>query len=119
MKNRDTRLKRLIKERDKLIGKLSDYKYILRGTIVKRGNVCGKKTCKCKRPINPILHGPYQYLSHRGRTKTQMIFLNDRKLKYSIKGVKEYRQLLDFIYRISEINFEILRYHYKKLSNGF
>lgn len=108
-------LKRLIAIRDKLTQNMADYKYIVRGTVVRRGNICGKKGCKCKRPQNPITHGPYQYLSHRGRKKTQMVFLNNTKLKFASKGIKEYKQLINTIYEISEINFQILRYHYREL----
>jgi len=45
-----------------------------------------------------------------------MIFLNKKKLPYATKGVKEYNEVIDILYRISEINFEILRYHYERLS---
>ena len=109
-------LKQLMKERDKLAGKLSDYRYILRGTIIKRGNICGKAVCICKRKNKPVLHGPYSYLSHRSRKYINMIFLNQKKLPYAAKGVKEYSEAVDMLYRISEINFEILRYHHERLS---
>jgi len=110
------RLKQLLKERDKLAARLSSYKHTLRGTIVKRGNICGKPVCICKRKNNPVLHGPYQYLSHRSRKSINMIFLNKKKLSRAAKGVGEYSELIDLIYRISEINFEILRYHHERLS---
>ncbi|MBU1134021.1 MAG: hypothetical protein KJ569_03805 [Candidatus Omnitrophica bacterium] len=108
-------LRQLVKRRDKLTQKLADYKNILRGTVVKRGNICGKKGCKCKQSRNPISHGPYQYLSHRSRQKTQMVFLNKTKLTFARRGIEEYRELIDTIYQISEINFQILRYHYRRL----
>ena len=108
-------LKQLVKERDKLAGKLSGYKHVLRGTIIKRGNICGKAICICKRKLKPILHGPYSYLSHRSRKSINMIFLNKKKLPYAAKGVKEYNEIVDMLYRISEINFEILRYYHERL----
>jgi len=108
-------LKQLIIERDKLAGKLSGYKHSLRGTIIKRGNICGKAVCTCKRKLKPVLHGPYSYLSHRSRKSINMIFLNKKKLPYADKGVKEYSEAIDTLYRISEINFKILRYHHERL----
>ena len=110
------RLKRLLKERDKLVDKLSCYRHILRGTILRRGNICGKAVCICKRKNKPVLHGPYSYLSHRSRKSINMIFLNKKKLPYAAKGVEEYSEAIDTLYRISEINFEILRYHHERLS---
>lgn len=109
------RLKGLIAERDALVKKLSGYKQLLRGTIVKRGNICGTKGCRCKRKTNPILHGPYPYLSHRSPKSINMIFLNKTKLPYAVKGVREYNELIELVYRISVINFEILRYHHTQL----
>ena len=111
------RLKELLKERDCLAKKLSGYKYLLRGTIVKRGNICGTPNCRCKRKVKPILHGPYPYLSHRSPKAINMIFLNKKKLSYAVKGVKEYNELIELIYRISVINFEILRYHHMELGD--
>ena len=113
--NDSKQLKQLSKERDKLAARLSGYKHILRGSIIKRGNICGKPVCICKRKNNPVLHGPYQYLSHRSRKAINMIFLNKKKLSLATKGVREYNELIDLIYRISEINFEILRYHHARL----
>ncbi len=109
------RLKALFKERDSLARKLGGYKYLLRGTIVKRGNVCGTPNCRCKRKTNPILHGPYPYLSHRSPKSINMIFLNKKKHALAIKGVREYNELIETAYRISVINFEILRYHHREL----
>lgn len=112
------RLKELLKERDKLTGKLNGYKQILRGTIIKRGNICGKAVCICKRKKNPALHGPYPYLSHRSRKSINMIFLNKKKLAIAKTGVREYDEIINLIYRIAEINFNILRYHYAELKDG-
>ena len=114
-KERKPRLKALIEKRDKSLAGLSAGKHILRGTIVEKGNICGNPNCKCKRKDNPELHGPYKYLSHRGIKKTQMIFLNEKKLKHARGGIKEYQKLIEGIYRISEMNFKILRYHYKEI----
>ncbi len=114
----DGAVRRLVRERELLVKKLSGYSYLLRGTIVKRGNICGTPGCRCKRKDNPLLHGPYSYLSHRSRKSINMIFLNKRKLPYARKGIEEYAELIDTVYRISEINFKILRYHYAELKDG-
>ncbi len=108
-------LNQLIKKRDSLLGRLNNRKCILRGTIIERGNICGKPGCKCKREHNPILHGPYKYLSHRSTGQTNMIFLTRKKLPHAVKGIEGYQDLIKLIYQISEINFKILRFHHKKL----
>ena len=45
-----------------------------------------------------------------------MIFLNKKKLPIAKAGVQEYDEVIELIYRIAEINFEILRYHHERLS---
>ncbi|MBI5144016.1 MAG: hypothetical protein HZA30_02985 [Candidatus Omnitrophica bacterium] len=115
MENRPSRLNDLVKECDRLTKSLGGYKHILRGTIVRQGNICGKAVCICKRKDNPVLHGPYNYLSHRSRKGINMIFLTKRKLALAKRGVQEYDKAIDLIYRIAEINFRILRYYHDKL----
>ena len=115
MESNKRSLKELVKERDALAATLSSYKGMLRGTMVTKGNICGKAGCRCTKK-KPIPHGPYDYLSHRSKKKTQMIFLNKIKKKHALKGIQQYRELIDTIYRISEINFNILRYYYKRLN---
>jgi len=61
------------------------------------------------------LHGPYEYLSHRTGKKTQTIFLNKIKLPYAHKWVSNYKEILQMLYTLSEINYELLRYYYKEL----
>ena len=109
-------LKELLNERNLLVKRLSGFKHILRGSIVTQGNICGKPVCICKRKANPVLHGPYNYLSHRSRKSNNTIFLNKLKLSYAKKGVREYDEAIELIYRIAEINFKILRYHHERLS---
>jgi hypothetical protein len=108
-------LQELLKKRKALVKRLGRLQYILRGSIIKQGNICGKAVCKCKRKDNPIPHGPYNYLSHRSKKSINTIFLNKTKLPLAQRGVKEYNEAMDLIYRLAEINFTILRYHYDKL----
>jgi len=108
-------LNELLQKRGQIVKKLAALKHILRGSIVKQGNICGKPVCKCKRTNNPLLHGPYNYLSHRSRKSNNTIFLTNRKLVVAKKGVREYNEAIELIYRIAEINFEILRYHHERL----
>jgi len=44
-----------------------------------------------------------------------MIFLTKKKLSLAKAGIQEYDEVINLIYRIAEINFEILRYHYERL----
>ena len=108
-------LKELINKRKVLVKRLSGLNRILRGSIVKQGNICGKAVCICKRKKNPIPHGPYSYLSHRSVKGINTIFLTDKKLRYAKKGIQDYDEAIELIYKIADINFKILRYHHAEL----
>lgn len=105
----------LLKERDTLIARLVACSFVLRSTLRRHGNICGNSKCRCKHPTRPKLHGPYNYLSHRYNDRTQTIFLNEKKFSYANEGIRSYKRLMATVYRLSEINFRILRYHYDKL----
>jgi hypothetical protein len=108
-------LKELLKKREMLVKRLGGLDRILRGSIVRQGNICGKAVCICKRKKNPVLHGPYSYLSHRSVKGINTIFLTEKKLCYAKNGIREYDEAIELIYRIAEINFAILRYHHGAL----
>lgn len=107
----------LIRKRANLLKRIGVNPFVLRASLRRHGNVCGRPNCSCKNPSNPKLHGPYDYLSHRYKDKTQSIFLTAKKLAYAREGIVNYRRLLGLIYRLSEINFRILRYHHRKLED--
>ncbi len=105
----------LLKERDNLLKELTANVFVLRGSLRRHGNICGRSNCSCKRLKDPKLHGPYDYLSHRYKDKTQTVFLTEKKLSLAKNGISDYKKLIAVIYRLSEINFRLLRYHYDKL----
>lgn len=105
----------LTKERDSLIKELSHTSFILRGSLRRQGNICGRPDCSCKRKKDPKLHGPYDYLSHRYKDMSQTVFLNAKKFILAKEGIAGYNKVIDIIYRLCEVNFRILRYYYNKL----
>ena len=86
METHTVNLEELLGKRKALVKRLGSLKHILRGSIVKQGNICGKPVCICKRKKNPVLHGPYNYLSHRSRKAFNTIFLNEKIDKMKLLG---------------------------------
>jgi len=107
----------LLKERTRLLRLLADWPPVLRGTIRHHGNKCGNPRCRCRNIKKPVLHGPYHYLSHRYENKTQTIFLTDVKIRHARQWIINYKRLIQAIYRLSEVNFKLLRYHHDKLDS--
>ena len=107
----------LLVQRQRLSRQIAEWPPILRGTIRRHLNKCGNPHCRCHHPQHPQRHGPYDYLSHRHGNKTQTVFLNEAKRPHAAAWVDNYRRLIETVYHLSEINFQILRYHYDKLAS--
>ncbi len=115
--NRKPQYKQLLRERQRLLEKLAAWPPVLRASLRNHGNKCGNLNCRCHDRKDPVLHGPYFYLSHRYADKTQSVFLNATKLNYAKQWISNYKGLIKTVYRLSEINFRLLRYHYDKLDS--
>lgn len=105
----------LLRERDSLREQIGNSPPILRGSLRRHMNRCGNPTCRCHDEDKPVLHGPYQYLSHRYQNRTQTILLTASKLPHAREWVANYRRLIRTVYRLAEVNFRILRYHHASL----
>jgi hypothetical protein len=108
----------LQRERERILERLGDYPPVLRGSLRRHGNKCGNPNCACHDLHKPKRHGPYYYLSHRYQDRTQTLFLSPVKLPYAKAWMANYKRLIHLIYRLSEVNFRLLRYHALKLGDG-
>lgn len=105
----------LLREREHLLEQLGNSPPVLRGTLRQHMNRCGNPGCRCHDEDKPILHGPYQYLSHRYQNRTRTILLTENKLPHARKWVANYRRMMKTVYRLAEVNFRILRYYHANL----
>lgn len=110
----------LNKERGKQLKRMERLiaRRIIRGSIRVQGNRCGTKGCRCKRKRNPILHGPYPYLSYRGKKTNHSILLTRNKEEYAERAISNYKTLMNAIIELSDIDFSILRYYSTELDKG-
>ncbi len=119
-KERKPSFKPLNKKRDKLLIEVTELlkKDFIRGSIRIQGNRCGgSKNCKCKRKVNPILHGPYPYLSFRGIKSNHSILLGKAKKDHAEKAVNNHKKIMELLIGLSDIDFQVLRYHSDKLKD--
>ena len=105
----------LLRKRRRLPAQLGVWPPVLRGSLREHFGRCGHANCRCRAQKNPVLHGPYEYLSHRYRNRTQTILLTKTKRPYARAWVANYQRLIQTVYELCEINFRILRYHHDKL----
>ena len=119
-KKRKPSFKRLRKKRDKLFGEITELlkNDFIRGSIRIQGNRCGgSKNCKCKRKVKPILHGPYPYLSFRGAKSNHSVLLGKSKKEHAEKAVSNHKKIMEILIGLSDIDFQILRYHSDKIKD--
>ena len=84
------------------------------GSLYSRLNVCGKPGCRCGRPVNPVKHGPYHYLSYTFKGKSHTEFVSERdvpKVAEAVRAYKEFRRLAD---RLVECNIALARLRKEK-----
>lgn len=75
---------------------------ILPGSISEQYNVCGKEHCKCKRPKEPIKHGPYYQLSFTLANKSSSLFLKKLDLTQARKRIKNFK-------KFKQLNIELIQ----------
>lgn len=107
----------MLRERRRLRASLAVWPPVLRGSLREHVGRCGHAKCRCRAEKNPVLHGPYQYLSHRYRNRTQTILLTKTKQPYAQAWVANYKRLIQTIYELCEVNFRLLRYPHDKLAS--
>ena len=105
----------LLEERRRLLAQLGAWPPVLRGSLREHLSRCGNPNCRCRAKKNPVLHGPYRYLSHRYENRTQTILLTKSKLPHARAGVANYKRLIQTVYELCEVNFRLLRYHHDQL----
>ena len=105
----------LLEQRRRLLAQLATWPPVLRGSLREPFSRCGNPNCRCRAKKHPVLHGPYQYLSHRYRNRTQTILLTKTKRPYARAWVANYKRLIQTVYELCEVNFRLLRYHHEKL----
>jgi len=64
------------------------------------------------------LHGPYPYLSFRGKAKNHSILLTKNKDVYAGRAIDNYKKLIETIVKLSDADFTILRYYSHKLKEA-
>lgn len=115
MKAKIESYKELLLKRERAVKKIRGpiESSIIRGSVREHGNICGTPGCRCKRKKNPILHGPYKYLSFRGSNSNHSIMISGNREKRVEEGIKNYKEIMEAIKTISDVDFNMMRYYYK------
>jgi hypothetical protein len=98
-----------IQARDAVIQRLPSWEQIIRGTLMSYWRTCGNRGCRCYRGKR-YRHGPYLYLAVSWAGKRQKLYAIDPSKAEEIRrGVAAYRKIWKGLYRIAELNLEIIK----------
>ncbi len=76
-----------------LIKEVASLGAVLPGSVSKLYNVCGKKGCACKDPVNPVKHGPYNHLSFTIAGKSSSKFIKEDDLPAVLSMQRKFQRL--------------------------
>ena len=107
----DKAIKGLLRKGQNIARGLGHRGHLLKGSIVRYYNVCGKKECRCKRGKK---HGPYLYVSVYEGKKTRLVYVPKGMEKKVYEWVGNLRELQRKVSEISQLNVEVL----KRLQKG-
>jgi len=91
------------KKIDGLKNEFSSIKYILRGSIKKVFNKCGKKECICHRDPDKF-HGPYYHFTKKVKGKTTGKHYSKEEAEFLDPYLKKYNGIQEIIKEISELS---------------
>jgi len=79
------------------------------GSLSLQYNVCGNPTCRCKRPDNPVRHGPYYQLSYTRNRKSKTEFVRSEDVKEVRQQLKNYRRFKELTDEWIDLSLELAR----------
>jgi len=89
--------------------KLADLGPLRPGTLYERPNVCGKPGCRCKREKNPVLHGPYHYLSYTFEGKSHTEFVSQKEVPKVRQEIHNYERLVKLVKQLVKYNLQLAK----------
>ena len=107
----DRKIEALMKKGQEIAKGLGYRGHLLKGSMVRYYNVCGKEDCRCKKGKK---HGPYLYVSVYKGKKTRLIYVPKGMEGKVSEWVENLRELHERVSEISRLNVEVL----KRLQRG-
>ena len=101
-----SRARSLRRERQKLLGELSELSLVIHGSYFERYSTCSRTNCACHQGKK---HGPRSYVSLRREGKPRQHYVPKSQVAAVRDGIGQYHRMLQIADRITEINLELMR----------
>ena len=99
-------IKKLKKEREKLLTELGKQSGLLHGSWFERYSICSRPNCKCH---NGQKHGPRHYIIVNDHGTQKQKYVPNSQVNAARKGLRQYKHLQAIVDRITEINISLMR----------
>jgi hypothetical protein len=96
----------LRREREELLGELSELQWLVRGTCLERFSTCSRPNCACHKGQR---HGPRNYVVVTREKRQRQIYVPKDQVEALRAGVAQYHRLLEIVDRVTAINLELMR----------
>lgn len=99
-------VRKLLKERVRLLAELSALPHMLHGSWVERFSVCSRPDCRCHKGHR---HGPRHYLVIREDGRQRQKYVPNSQVPAAQMGRAEYHRVSEIIERITHINLALMK----------
>jgi len=98
--------RRLIRQRQKLLGELAQLSLLLRASYLERFSTCVRPQCECHRGKK---HGPRAYLAVYRDKRQRQVYVPQSEQDAVRRGLRQYQRLEEIVQAITEINLQLMR----------
>jgi len=102
------KIKNLRQRREKLLHELSSLHGVIRGTYLERFSTCARRNCACHNS-SERRHGPRNYVVVSDSKRQKQHYVPQSQVPAVLKGIAQYRRLLEILAAITRINMELMR----------
>lgn len=106
-------IKRMNKEKNKIVQVLPSIKKVLRGTFIELYLECIRSNCKCHKN-KKYRHGPYYRVSYGKGKRMHHIYIPLEMKEEVAEWTENYNKIWEGIEAISELNIKIIKEKRKK-----
>ena len=99
-------IKKLKKERSKLLAEMAKMTQLLHGSWVERYSVCSRPECKCHKGER---HGPRRYVVINEEGHQRPKYVPNAQVDAVRHGIDQYHRLQQIVFRITCINIKLIR----------
>ena len=106
MPNGNAAIRKLRRQRQALLARLTEFSTAIRGSIFERFSTCSRPQCACHQGAR---HGPRTYLTIQVQGRQRQFYVPKSQVSAARRVIKEYHRLMQTVDRLSALNLKLVR----------